>query len=196
MNRHRATSWQASWTAIDWWGMKSQTMSLPFHQSVEQAENWRCGQWLYLNDRFNLVPVCSGKAFKWYDSLTIPYCCREQHYTQYIVVQRREILLYIVFWIWPYKMQGIKNGTNNVHNSRVNREGIVECTKNGKAGRQGEEKEKFPTPTKPVQSPAPLLLPDSPSFLPLFTQEGRKWGKHPGISAQLRELRAQEEGVK
>lgn len=93
-------------------------------------------------------------------------------------------------------MQGIKNGTNNIHKSRVNREGIVERTKSGKAGRQGEEKEKFPTPTKPVQSPAALLLPGSPSFLPHFTQEGRKWGNHPGISAQLRELRAREEGVK
>lgn len=40
------------------------------------------------------------------------------------------------------------------------------------------------------------LLSDFPSFLPHFTQEGGKWGKDSGISAQLRELRAQEEGVK
>lgn len=31
---------------------------------------------------------------------------------------------------------------------------------------------------------------------PYFNEEGGgKWGKHPGIYAQLRELRAQEEGV-
>lgn len=35
------------------------------------------------------------------------------------------------------------------------------------AGRQGEEREKFPTPTKPVQSPAACLLPPPPPPKPL-----------------------------
>lgn len=92
-------------------------------------------------------------------------------------------------------IQNLKNSAHN-HASRLDREGIVECTKRGKAGGQKKEKENF----QPQQSQHSLQLhPPPPSssqtspFLPHFTKEGRKWGKHPGISTQLR---AQEKGVK
>lgn len=136
---------------------ESQTMSLPFNQSVEQAENWGCGQWLYLNDRFNLVPCVFGEDITYQcDHLVISLCCRDRVYTKYSVVQIEEKYgLPLRFKSDPTRcIQGIKNGANNSYKSSVNREGIVESTKRGKAGRQGEEKEKFPTPTKPVQSPA------------------------------------------
>lgn len=89
-------------------------------------------------------------------------------------------------------MQRIGNGAPGNNKSSVNREAIVDCTKRDKANWKREEKEKFPTPTKPAQSPAPPSLPTYPHF----TQEGRKWGKHPGISSQVKELRAQKEGGK
>lgn len=171
-------------------GDESQTVSLLFHKSVEQDEYRGCGQWLYVNDRFNLVLICSEHIQRLRITRNIQWLKQNRNIS---------LLAYwscILFWIWPYKIWRITNSANNNHNSIVNREGIVECTKRGKADRQGEEQEKFPTPTKPVQSPAAPLLPDFPSFLPHFTQVGRKWGKHPGISAQLRELKAQGEGVK
>lgn len=72
----------------------------------------------------------------------------------------------------------------------MDKKDIVEYTNTCKVSVQVEEKKKFPTLTKPVQySVVPLLS------LPQFAQDGRKWGKHPGISAQLRELSAREEGV-
>lgn len=77
----------------------------------------------------------------------------------------------------PTRYKRLRNDANNNYKSSVNRESIVECTKRGKAGRQGEEKEKFPTPTKPVQFPAApllLLLPDFPSFLPSLHSRGEE----------------------
>ncbi len=69
---------------------ESQTASLPFHQSVEQAENGGCGQRLYLNDRFNLVLACSEKTLRTYQWDLSPSVAGSKDHTQYTVVQIEE----------------------------------------------------------------------------------------------------------
>lgn len=146
---------------------ESQTVSLPFHQSVEQDENLRCGLWLNWNDRFNLVLMRSRRRHS-----------GSKDYTQYTAVQIEEkcnpiglLINALCFKSDPTRYKGLKTMQTTTTTAVWTGKALFNVQRQARQADREKNRKSF----QPQQSKYSLQLPPSSQTSPLSSHTSHKW---------------------